>query len=453
MADVTLSRWDKRPYVFINGDLPDYVVDELDTELSYEDPTAQYTDAWKSGEWDGFHHLLRTSKNGNLYFPVGLLDHAREVFDVLGVDYEIEGLVRPGRGDMDFSWDTDMELREYQQNALDDCLRHGSGLVVIPTGGGKTLIGLRLMYELRQPTIVFCHRQEIADQWVEKIRDILDVEPAVCYGGTRENGDVMVALYQSVYENGEIRDDVRLDHPLVEYDEVHRLGATTFSAVSMACNGVYRYGFTATPDREDNATLRVLGGTGPMIADLSAEKLIEDGWLAEPEWAIYSPRRNHGPSVYQQWQDEYRGEIVENEGRNRLIAQVVSELERPTLVTVERINHGERLESKIDGAEFVHGSASDRAENIQAFRDGGLDVLIATRGIVGEGFDVPEISSFVMAGGYKSKTNTVQQVGRALRPDTETATIVDFEDSGRWIGDHYEQRIRTYRAYYGKYGP
>lgn len=454
MADVTLSRWGKRPYIFINGQLHQSVINELEEELSYEDPDAQWKDAWKSGDWDGKWRLLYTSKNGNRYFPVGLLDQVREVFDVMGVDYEIEGLVRPGRGGLDVAWDTDKTLRDYQQEALDDRLRHGAGLIVLPTGGGKTLIGIRLIYELRQPTIVFCHRQEIADQWVERINDILDIEPAVCYGGTRENGDVMVALYQSIYEEGDIREDVRLDHEVAIFDEAHRVGARTFSDVSLSCNATYRWGLTATPTREDNATLRVIGGTGPLIADLSAEKLIEEGWLAEPEWRIETPHRNRGGSAYRKWEDEYRGEIVENERRNNLIRQVVKELDRPVLITVERINHGERLEGKIDEAVFVHGDSPDRSAHIQAFRDGDLGVLIATRQIVGEGFDHPGLRSMVIAGGLKSKTAMIQQVGRSLRPDTEKATIVDFADSGRWCGQHFEERIRSYRGYYGeRYGP
>lgn len=456
MADITLSRWEKAPYVFINGELPDHVVEEIRTELSYEDPDAEWTDAWKSGNWDGYHRLLYHSSNsGNYYFPVGLLGKVREVLGVFGIDYEVEGLTRPGRGDLDVSWNTDKTLRDYQEKARDECLRHGSGVVVLPTGGGKTLIGLNLIYQFRQPTVVFCHRKTIADQWVEQMEEILDVDVARYYGGDRETGDFMVALYQSVYDDDEIRDDADLGRFTVFMpDEVHRVGATTFSKVAMACPAPYRYGFTATPEREDNATLRVIGGTGPMIADLSAERLIEEGWLAEPEWKIFTPNRKRGHGAYEIWQEEYRAEVVENERRNQLIAQVVNEqLGPPTLVTVERINHGERLTSKIDGAVFVHGDASDREENLQAFRDGDVDILVATRGIVGEGFDVPEIASFVVAGGLKSSTNTIQQVGRALRPDTETAAIVDFADKGRWIGDHYEQRVRTYQNYYGKYGP
>lgn len=452
---VTLSRSSDYPYVFINGDLPEPVVDQIDQELRYEDPNKKYSDSWKSGDWDGYWRLLRTAQNGSLYFPVGLLTRVKEVLDVFGIDYEVTGVVRPGRGDLDVEWNTDMELREYQQDAVDECLRNGSGLVVMPTASGKTLIGLRLIYEIRRPTLVTVHVQEVADQWAERIEDILGIDVARYYGGDHENGDVMVALYQSIYDDdtGEINDDIRLDHEVFLPDETHRLGARTFSKVAMACPAQYRFGFTATPERpNDNAMLRVIGGSSEIIADLTAESLIDQGYLAKPTWRIIDAPRAGGQ--HRDWRSEYQAEIVENSGRNQAIAGVVSSSETPCLITVERIAHGERLESVVDDARFVHGSHSDRSELIQSFRDGDLDVLIATRGIVGEGFDMPEIRTFVVAGGYKSETATLQQVGRALRPgESGEATIVDFQDYGQWVSRHSGERVRTYQKYYGEYGP
>jgi len=449
---VTLARWDKAPYVFVNGDLSPDIVNTIDNELSYEVQDAEFTDAWRSGEWDGRHRLFRESNEGSRYFPVGCLQRVRSILNAFGVDYEVEGVVNPGQGDLDVSWDTEMTPREYQQDAVEDGLRHGSGIVAMPTGSGKTLIGLRLLHRLKRPAMVLCHRQEIADQWVEQMRDILDVDVAECYGGTRENGDFMVGLYQSIYDddNSEVRDSVRTDHDVLIADECHRVGAQTFSQVALNINATYRYGLSATPEREDNATLRVIGGTGEMIADIRPEGLIEDGYLARPQWKILDAPRAGGS--YRQWQAEYKSEIVENDARNQLIAEEVDDLPKPCYVHVERINHGERLEGLIEDAKFVSSDSNDRDEVIAAFRDGDRDLLIST--LLGEGFDVPELRSVVMAGGLKTSIGAIQKVGRALRPGTDTAVIVDFMDQGRWVGDHSEERVRTYRDYYGDmFGP
>lgn len=452
---LTLSLWDEAPYIFFtDGTPPESVRAEIDEELSYEVEGHEYSDAWQSGEWDGREHLLRQSTNGNWYFPVGLLDRVRKVLDTYGVDYDVEGVSRPGRGPVEYEWNFEHDLRDYQTDAVSKALSYGSGVVCLPTGTGKTVVGLRLAYELGWPFMVVVDNAEIADQWVERIEETLGVEPSCYYGGTRENGDVMVALYQSIYMDGEIVEDVRLDHPVLLPDECHSVAANTFNRVAMSHTADYRFGFSATPERSDNAELEVFAGCGPLIVDYSVEEAISKGYLAEPEWDIVDAPHEGGH--YQDWHDEYTEAIVKNPRRNKLIARKVrEELDHPTLVTVERVEHGERLTSLIPGSRFVHGSASDREENVAAFRDGDLDVMVATRGIVGEGFDVPDIRSFVVAGGMQSETSMIQQVGRALRPgETGKATLVDMMDYGRWIGKHSEERLKTYADYYGdEYGP
>lgn len=446
---VTLSRWKKAPYVFCD-DLPESAVEALDDELSYAVPDARHTDAWKRGEWDGRERLLRET-NGSHYFPEGCLTQAVRVLDSLGIDYTVEGIERPGRGDLPLSWNTDMELRPYQQDALDDALHQAHGIITMPTGSGKTLIGIRLAYELKRSTLVLVHRKEIAEQWVEQMEKIFGVDVARAFGGDAESGDIQVALYQTIYDDdeGEVRDDIRLDHDVLLADEAHRVGADTFSRVSLSVNAKYRYGFSATPEREDNATLKVIGGTGPLISDISPENLIEQGYLAEPQFCIETAPKAGGP--YKNWQQEYKAEIVENHRRNQLIAKIVADLPKPTYVHVERIAHGERLEALIDDATFIYGDSTDRDEVMEAFRAGELPVLVST--LLGEGVDVPQMESMVMAGGLKTEVGAIQKVGRALRPDTDDAVIVDFVDQGRHVSDHSEQRIRKYQDYYGKYGP
>jgi superfamily II DNA or RNA helicase len=444
---VEIERADHAPNVRLSN-LPARAVDVLDDELSYEVKDAEHTEAYQQGRWDGMERLLQQS--GDAYYaPLGCLERVVSVLRHLGIDYEVRGVERPGRGTLDVSWNTDKELRDYQKQAFQSALRRGSGVVSLPTGSGKTLIGLKLIHELRQPTLIAVHQQEIADQWMRRIEQTLGVEPAKCYEGTRESGDIQVALYQSIYDDGEIHDDVSLDHEMIIADEVHHVAADTFFQVSLACNASYRYGLSATPEREDNAMLRIIGGTGELIADVGAEDLIDDGYLAEPRWHILDAPKQSG--TYRNWQDEYKGEIVKNAQRNVLIAEKAAELPSPTYVHVERIAHGERLESLIDDAEFVSASSSERREKMEAFKSGDLPVLISTLG--GEGFDAPVIETLIMAGGMKTESGTIQKIGRALRPETDVAHIVDFRDAGRWVGEHSAQRLRTYKRYYGKYGP
>lgn len=461
MPDLTLSLWDKRALIFIDGDLPDAAADAAVEACSFEVDGHEYSDAWQSGEWDGTMQLFRQNSSGKWFFPIGLLPKVTRIFDLHGLTYAVEGLTRPGRGETAYEWPGDLELREYQAGAVTDALTAGSGIISMPTGAGKTVVGLRLIHELQHPAVVFAHTTEIAEQWVTRAADRLNASVSRAFGGDFETGgDVTVALYQTLYDGGDVQEHPALDAPVAVFDEVHRVGADTFSEVALSSAAPYRYGLSATPERNDNQTLRVIGGTGELICDVSVEDLIDDGYLAEPEWRLLDAPKVNGR--YRNWQSEYKAAIVENAARNEMLVTEVEDVPKPALMTVEQINHGERLTSLLAGrgvdVAFVHGSASDRSENLSAFRDGELDVLVATSSLVGEGFDVPEIASFVVAGGKKSRVSILQQVGRALRPDTGTAVIVDVLDKGTggyksWVGEHAAERLRVYREYYGKYGP
>ena len=459
---VTLSLWEPRQLVFVEGSLPNDTIETLKETLRYEDPDAEHTEAWKQGNWSGYHYLFRQSDaNDNWFFPVGLLSKVTRILELHGVAYETEGVRRPGRGEQGYDWHAPFELRDYQHDAVDAALEGGGGLVVIPTGGGKTVVGLRLAYELQHPFIVLAHTVEIAEQWCERIAERLGVTPARYFGGDRENGPVMVALYQSVYDDGEIREDARLDHDVAIYDEAHRVGSTVFNEVALACRARWRFGFSATPTRGDNAMLKVLGGVGERVYEIGVEELISKGYLAEPEWRILDPPKVDGR--YRNWQSEYKHAIVQNDARNDMLVTEIERVPKPALVTTEQVAHGERLEALLQersvDARFVSGSSSDREEIIESFRAGELSVMVATAGLVSEGFDVPSIESFVLAGGKKSKTSIIQQVGRALRPgESGEAVIVDVADKGTggynsWVGEHWTERYRNYIEYYGEYGP
>jgi len=452
---VTISRWDKAPYCFLNGDLPSRAESALEDELSYYKKGYEYSEAYRSGDWDGKTTLLYESRNDTRYFPVGVLDKAREVFDALNVDYELESVVRPGRGDMEYEWNADgIELRDYQWDAVTECLHRGSGTVVLPTGSGKTLIGLRVVYELNRPCVVISHRTEIVQQWLDRAETRLGIEPAQCFGGVREHGDFQVCLYQSLYEDGEVRSDVQLDHDIVILDETHRVPAKTWYRCAMAANASYRYGLTATYSREDGAELKIEGGVGPVISDLSPERLIGRGFLADPDFRVVDAPRVGRTRL---WQAEVSS-VVESEERNRLIVEEVQQLlaegKESILVDVGRIAHGERVAALLEAAgvdaRFVYSETSDRETAIAAFKNGEYPVLAST--LLSEGWDAPGLEAIVLAHPTKSRTANIQKIGRCLRPQSE-ATIVDFTGSGEYTSRWFEQRQRDFKEYYGKYYP
>lgn len=477
--EISLYKWDKAPYVFISNknrdkDLPKWLVrhpdDEgdcglLNDELSYRPSNVQHTDRWRRGE-DCNVYQLRQSKKGNWFFPIGHLDKVCDVLDALSLEYSISG-GKKALMNQPYTW-TGHDMRPYQQTAVNRFLQEGRGIISLPTGTGKTLIGLRIVYELDASFAVFCDQKAVANEWVQRIPEALGVEAAQLFGGEREMGDQVVALYQSCYdvkrnEDGakwyEMRPGLEFDHDLVIFDEVHHVGAKAFSAVALGIVAPFRLGLSATPERSDGHTPRVVGGTGEVIVDLSPPEMIREGWLAQPEWDIRSVPRVGG--FFEDWHDEYSALVVESEERNLLVTGAALDLvargKTPVLVSVERIRHGEFLEAALqevigEQCRFVHGSSRDREEVIEGFKEGELLVLVTT--LLKEGFDCPELLGFVNAGGLKSEIAQVQKVGRVLRKGSgESPVVVDFADSGRRVGKHFGERLRVYRDVYGEFGP
>jgi len=408
----------------------------------------EYSEKYKKGLWDGRECLLKLSRNGNYYFPAGLLGRVCKVLEAFGIDYEIiEADVEVRH--LNLSWNGP-ELRPYQQEAVIKALQKGSGVIALPTGAGKTIVGLKLIHALDCPTLVCVHTKELLYQWAEKVKEILGFNPGVVGDGHKDFKPITVAMVQTLSRMDVITDS----YNMLLVDECHHVPADTFYRVAMKCGASYRYGLSATPKREDGADLKIFAGVGEICANITAEQLIDQGYLAKPRFIFYDvpamqlPRGN--------WQRAYKEGIVVNETRNRLIAGIVNDLvledDLQVYVHVERINHGQILSSMID-CPFISGKDStDRRQRVlKDFETGRLRALVST--LLGEGVDIPAIDAIVLAHGLKTSVGTIQKIGRALRirPDKKEAVIIDFMDKGPYLSKHFEQRFKTMKEYYGKY--
>lgn len=488
---------------------PEGLVSFLEDEFSYE---VEY--------YDQNTHTHRTYEKSVVEqgkIPIGLRTDLEDFLDDLDVECAIADY-RPDPIDyrIDYEWNFPYDLRDYQRRGLMRMIR-GSSILQIPTGGGKTILALKFIHHMGLPALILVHRKELLRQWRDEIRSTLGVEPGVIQGSTEDWRDVTVAMIPSL--SNKIENDPSMiidDYPILITDEVHHLSSDSWWSVAMKTKSHYRYGLSATVT-EDLRTgedgMKIIAGTGPNDFVVRPEDLIERGFLAEPqfEW-LYPPRYDERPD---NWQEAYRQGIVQNEGRNRMIAQRTQEMideGRRILVTVDRIDHGDRLIRRInDGIEFVDWdgeeyieiddlpdpsmcetpipiahrdgqcvsfsstgdqttmirkaidqsktmaawvSGSDDEETRDLLLDslarGDINCLVST--LLDEGIDIPTIDTIVLAGGGKSPTNVIQTVGRSLRPEgSDTARIIDCKDMGSYIEDHARSRYETMNNYYGQF--
>lgn len=437
----------------IDGWVDSDVLDMLDEMMRFRPDGYEYATSYQNGLWDGY---IRLFEKRIKRFPIGFLN---KVLDLLGKHYKIEIVDKRTETErqLKLSWNFPHKLRNYQEEVIQKAIENKGGYICLPTGAGKTVIALRLIYLLRKPTLVVVHRKELLYQWARLIEDVLGYKPGLIGDNQYEEKEITVAMVQTA-----IRRLPEKRYDILITDECHHIPADTFYGLADHIQARYRYGLSATPWREDKKDLMIIAQLGKLIAKVSVEKLVSDGHLAKPVFIIvrhrqkplYKGKYENGNAAYARIYKEY---IVKGKERNKAIIEIVKKLHsegHKIYVDVKRISHGRTLERMLKqegiNAIFISGeSESKRRQNVlKNFEKDGF-ILIST--LIKEGVDLPAMTCCVLAGGGKSSIQTIQTIGRALRPKkgTNEAVIVDFEDTGDYMRAHSYERMQTYRDYYG----
>jgi DNA repair helicase RAD25 len=152
-------------------------------------------------------------------------------------------------------------LRGYQNQALDAWIANGNrGIIVLPTGSGKTLVGIKAISVLNTPTIVIAPTLDLVDQWRTRLKKEFKTEVGVLGGGEWDIKAVTVSTYDSAYIHA---DKLGNKFGLIIFDEVHHLPATGYRNIAEMFASPYRMGLTATLEREDGLHVelnRLVGG-------------------------------------------------------------------------------------------------------------------------------------------------------------------------------------------------
>jgi len=233
---------------------------------------------------------------------------------------------------------------------------------------------------------------------------------------------------------------------------------------SFVINGILVHN-SATPYRTDNQEIRIEGTLGQKIIEVSASDLVERGFLVPPKIFQCEIKENHEAQTYQ---EAYELNIIKNLERNFRIKQFSETFKDngiPTLILVERMEHGHILEDIIENAVFVPGGDKgevDSTDEEKNYRRRMLNkvenneiVLIATQW-ANVGVDAPKIAALILAGSSGSPITTYQQVGRVLRcvgmnaeQSAENgkpfAVIIDFKVNHKNLKTHSNLRARVYR--------
>jgi superfamily II DNA or RNA helicase len=345
-------------------------------------------------------------------------------------------------------------MRGYQKRALEAWDRAGRrGVVVLPTGAGKTVIAMKAIELVDQPAVVIVPTLDLLEQWRKRVEEELGVQVGVYGGGENTVRAVTICTYDSAYIRAA---ELGNRFGLLIFDEVHHLPGESFRQIAEMFTAPYRMGLTATYEREDmlhEELPRLIGGvvyrlkpedlTGRYLSEFRLEKINVE--LTPEEKAEYE--RNY--RKFTGYLDENRiwlsspvafQRFIMRSGRDPLARQALlarnralsiafnSEAKLDRLEEILRSNPDDRVLIFTQHNDLVYKisrrfllpfvthntSKEERFEVLKGFREGSYRA-IATSKVLDEGIDVPEASLGVIMSGTGSSREFVQRLGRLLR--------------------------------------
>jgi DNA excision repair protein ERCC-3 len=319
------------------------------------------------------------------------------------------------------------ELRGYQRDAAESFWHGGSGVVVLPCGAGKTIVGAAAMAHASATTLILVTNTVSAHQWKQELlkRTSLTEEEIGEYTGTKKQiRPVTIATYQvmttrrkGVYSHLELFD--ARDWGLVLYDEVHLLPAPIFR-MTADLQTRRRLGLTATLVREDGREGDVFSLIGPKRYDAPWKDMEAQGWIAPADCVeVRVTLTDSERLAYATAEQEDRYRFCATTPTKSSVVQALVERHRgeQTLVIGQYIDQldelGERLEAPVIKGET---KIKERERLFDAFRTGEISVLIVSK-VANFSIDLPEAAVAVQVSGtFGSRQEEAQRLGRVLRP-------------------------------------
>jgi superfamily II DNA or RNA helicase len=352
-------------------------------------------------------------------------------------------------------------LRPTQDEAVKQILRHDDGILCAPTAFGKTAVAAWLIAKRKVNTLVMVHRQQLLDQWRERLSMFLEVPideiGQVGGGKTKRTGQIDVAVIQSLHRDQEVKDFVT-EYGHVIVDECHHLSAFTFERVMRQVKARFVVGLTATPTRKDGHHPIIYMQCGPTRFSLGARAVTDstpfDHLVLPRPTDFRMPEGAGDPSI----QDIYAALVTDQVRNETIVRDVIHAVEsgRSPLVLTGRTDHLGRLESAISGKirnVFVLKGGMGRkqrraiSEALAGVPDGEQRLILATGSYIGEGFDDARLDTLFLALPISWKGTLQQYVGRLhrLHDSKRVVEVYDYVDANvRMLSRMYDRRLKGY---------
>ncbi len=365
---------------------------------------------------------------------------------------------------------TRLELREYQvaaKNAWDD--NNKRGVIVLPTGAGKTYVAMAMIAEEQVKTLVVVPTLTLVEQWRNKIKEVFNIDAGILTGEKKEIRDLTVSTYDSALNHYKL---IRKQFGFMIFDEVHHLPATSYRKIAELSIAPMRLGLSATPERSDmlHEDLDELVGKvvyriepedlkGKYLANFVLRRIIVDLLPDEREeyeknWNLYMnyiKKRNlfftSGRDFEKyllkrlKWDREARLAIkahhaarkISFNARNKIteVGKILEQhLDDKVIIFCEFIDMAEEVSSRfVIPLVTSKTPAKERKTYIASFCSGKYSKIVTGK-VLDEGFDVSDANVAILISGSGTRRQFIQRLGRILRPKKEVAVMYEIVTRG-----------------------
>lgn len=443
---------------------------EISEHFTFMVPNAKFNPKFKDKMWDGKIRLFNV--NTRLIYR-GLLGKIQEFAADREYTVVLDGITNSKN---DFS---QLEAEQFvaslkkpphikprpdQIKGLRTAVREGRGLLLSPTGSGKSFLIYMITAYYRKRTLIIVPSIGLVSQMASDLAEYgipSDALHLITAGVDKTiQAPITITTWQSILKQPQHWYD---KFGLVIADEAHQYKAKAMTTIMHnTVNVEHKFGLTGTLDGIQVNSLVIEGLFGSITKLISTSELMDDGKLAKLkikcvvlDWPAHV-RKSHTKSTYQ---EEY-SYLISNPHRNLFITKLVASNKGNTLVLFQRVeDHGDLLHDLLkemceDRVHYVHGKVDkdEREEIRQLVNNTTGQIILASYGTFSTGINIPNIDDIVFASPSKSKIRVLQSIGRGLRMSERksSATLIDIADDLSWKShqnytlDHFAERVNMY---------
>ncbi len=381
---------------------------------------------------DRYFNLVSEEKN-EVVLPRGTIGQLLRFCNKQKIDFEFQDKRKKSK-DIHFTFGT--QLLDHQKTVLSAVHKKDFGVITAPPGSGKTIMGLKIISDKRQPALIIVRRKQLLNQWMERIEAFLKIPKTeigkIGQGKSKIGKQVTIAMIQSLSK--------KLDDPEISktfktiiIDECHHIPAKSYAATISKLSPYYQYGLTATPFRKNSNGKLIFAHLGELIANIKPQDIET---FKKAQVIIRNTNLNVPFNSKTDTFETLSKVLIHDSARNKsIVDDITSEVNsgKRVVVITERKEHiatlYQFLKQKFEVIALSgNDSESDRNLKWKILNEGNYQILITTGQFFGEGTDLQNATCLFLVYPFSFKGKLIQYIGRVQRSEI-APLIYDYRDA------------------------